>query len=328
MMDVARATGVSHQTVSRVINRPDSVRPATRERVLAAIKELGYRPNLAARALVTDSTRMIGVVSGRSSYFGPASTTAAIELAARGAGYGTLVTSLREGDDSEVDEVLGFLATRGVDGIIVVAPSIGIADAARAAARTAPMVVVADGFEPSARLHAVCVDQELGAKMAVRHLIGAGRRRIAHIAGPSDWFDAQARVRGWRTAMEDAGLDASELYWGDWTAESGYTLGTEILVRLEREPLDALFCSNDLMALGVLAAARDQGVPVPERLAVVGYDDTAGAEYYAPPLTTVSQPFEEMGRLCVEVLLRAIAGEAGVRHSVPPTLKVRRSSSL
>ena len=327
MMDVARAAGVSHQTVSRVLNRPESVRPGTLARVQAAIKELGYRPNLAARALVTDSTHMIGVVAGRSSYFGPASTTAAIELAARGAGYGTLVTSLREGDEPEVDEVLGFLMTRGVDGIIVVAPSDGIAAAARAAARTAPMVVVADGFEPCPRIHAVSVDQELGAKMAVRHLIGGGCRRIAHIAGPSDWFDAQARVRGWRTAMEDAGLEASDLYRGDWSAQSGYALGTEILVRLDQDPVDALFCSNDLMALGVLAAARDQGVQVPERLAVVGYDDAAGAEYYAPPLTTVSQPFEEMGRLCVEVLLRAIGGEEGARHSIPPTLKVRRSSS-
>ena len=149
MVDVARRAGVSHQTVSRVLNNPASVRPATRERVLAAIEELGYRRNMAARALVTDSSRMIGVMTAFSHFYGPASTTAAIELAARRSNYGTLVTSLQVGDEKEIDEALGFLVNRGVDGLIAVAPSTGIARAAGRTARGVPMVVVADGFAPS-----------------------------------------------------------------------------------------------------------------------------------------------------------------------------------
>ena len=120
--------------------------------------------------------------------------TAAIELAARRSNYGTLVTSLQVGDEAEIDEALGFLVNRGVDGLIAVAPSTGIARAAVRAARGVPMIVVADGFAPSEHIHVVSVDQGLGAGMAVRHLAGRGRSRIAHIAGPGDWFDARARA--------------------------------------------------------------------------------------------------------------------------------------
>ena len=215
MVDVARRAGVSHQTVSRVLNEPASVRPATRERVLAAIEELGYRRNMAARALVTDSSRMIGVMTAFSHFYGPASTTAAIELAARRSNYGTLVTSLQVGDEEEIDEALGFLVNRGVDGLIAVAPSTGIARAAGRGAGGVPMVVVADGFAPSERVHVVSVDQGLGAGMAVRHLVGRGRSRIAHIAGPGDWFDARARAAGWRAALEDSGLEAVDPVEGD-----------------------------------------------------------------------------------------------------------------
>ena len=315
---------MSHQTVSRVLNSPASVRPATRERVLAVIEELGYRRNMAARALVTDSSRMIGVMTAFSHFYGPASTTAAIELAARRSNYGTLVTSLQVGDEEEIDEALGFLVNRGVDGLIAVAPSTGIARAAVRAARGVPMVVVADGFAPSEHIHVVSVDQGLGAGMAVRHLAGRGRSRIAHIAGPGDWFDARARAAGWRAALEDSGLEAAGVVEGDWGPESGYRAGVELLTG-EAAP-DAVFCANDLMALGLLAAARDLGVDVPGDLAVVGYDDTAGAGFFSPPLTTLGQPFDELGRLCLEVLLEGVSGEAGRSHSISPTLRVRRSS--
>ena len=326
MVDVARRAGVSHQTVSRVLNNPASVRPATRERVLAAIEELGYRRNMAARALVTDSSRMIGVMTAFSHFYGPASTTAAIELAARRSNYGTLVTSLQVGDEEEIDEALGFLVNRGVDGLIAVAPSTGIARAAGRTARGVPMVVVADGFAPSEHIHVVSVDQGLGAGMAVRHLAGRGRSRIAHIAGPGDWFDARARAAGWRAALEDSGLEAMEAVEGDWGPQSGYRAGVEFLTGRAGQVPDAVFCANDLMALGLLAAARDLGARVPGDLAVVGYDDTAGAGFFSPPLTTLSQPFDELGRLCLEVLLEGVDGAAGRSHSISPTLRVRRSS--
>ncbi|MDO4901362.1 LacI family DNA-binding transcriptional regulator [Actinomyces sp.] len=326
MMDVARLAGVSHQTVSRVINRPDSVRPATLAKVRNAINQLGYHPNMAARALVTDSTRMIGVVTTGSHFQGPASTTAAIEVAARQAGYATLVTSLkREAGDAgnEIREVFDFFVERGVDGVIAVAPQTWIATAAERVARSVPLVVVADGLAPSRRIHVVSVDQELGARMAVGHLLGLGRSTIAHLAGPADWYDALARARGWRSALEDAGREAPTMLIGDWSSERGYEVGAEIVTR---GLPDAVFCANDLMALGMLAALRDQGVRVPEDVAVVGFDDTPGTAFFSPPLTTVRQPFDELGVLCMEVLLRAIDGEEGTAHSISPTLRVRRSS--
>ncbi|WP_233188266.1 LacI family DNA-binding transcriptional regulator [Actinomyces qiguomingii] len=327
MMDVARLAGVSHQTVSRVINRPDSVRPATLAKVRDAIDQLGYRPNLAARALVTDSTRMIGVVTTGSHFQGPASTTAAIEVAARQAGYATLVTALkREKADAsnEIREVFDFFIERGVDGVIAVAPQTWIATSAERVARAVPLVVVADGLTPSERIHVVSVDQELGARMAVGHLLGLERNSIAHLAGPADWYDALARARGWRSALEDAGREAPVMLNGDWSAERGYEVGAQMVAR---GLPDAIFCANDLMALGMLAALRDQGVRVPEDMAVVGFDDTPGTAFFSPPLTTVRQPFDELGVLCMEVLLRAIDGEVGTTHSISPTLRVRRSSA-
>lgn len=323
MMDVARLAGVSHQTVSRVLNAPDSVRPATLEKVRAAIAQLGYRRNMAARALVTDSTRTIGVVTAGSRFFGPASTSAAIEVAARRAGYATLVTALNHGSGAEVAEAFDFLVGRGVDGIIAVAPQTRIATAVERAARAVPLVVVADGFSPSERIHVISVDQELGARMVVGHLLGRGRRRVAHVRGPSGWFDAAARIRGWRAAVEDAGAEPGELLEGDWSPERGYAAGAELVAR---GLPDGVFCSNDLMALGALAALRDRGIRVPADVVVAGYDDVAGAAFFSPPLTTVRQPFDELGRLCMEVLLQAIGGDEGAAHSIPPTLQVRRSS--
>ncbi|WP_245690349.1 LacI family DNA-binding transcriptional regulator [Actinomyces ruminicola] len=326
MMDVARLAGVSHQTVSRVINRPESVRPATLAKVRDAINQLGYRPNMAARALVTDSTRMIGVVTTGSHFQGPASTTAAIEVAARQVGYATLVTALKRDErdaEKEIREAFDFLIARGVDGIIAVAPQTWIATSTERVARAVPLVVIADGLAPSERIHVVSVDQELGARMAVGHLLGLGRETVAHLAGPQDWYDALARARGWRIGLEDAGHEAPPMLVGDWSAECGYEAGTEMVARGLPE---AVFCANDLMALGMLAALRDQGVRVPEDIAVVGFDDTPGTAFFSPPLTTVRQPFDELGVLCMEVLLRAIDGEAGATHSISPTLRVRRSS--
>lgn len=325
MMDVARAAGVSHQTVSRVLNAPDSVRPATRERVQAAIEELGYRRNMAARALVTQRTRMIGVVTAGSHFFGPAATTAAIENASRAAGYACLVVSLAHTTQNEVGEVLDFLVNRGVDGIIVVAPRTWIATSVRRAARTLPVVMVADGFAPGDGVHVVSVDQELGARMAVRHLLSTGRRRIVHISGPSDWFDAVARTTGWRTTLEDAGCDIPEVLTGDWSAQRGHEIGSALVAR---GLPDAVFCANDLTALGLLASFFEHGVRVPDQVAVVGYDDVDGAAFFAPPLTTVRQPFDELGALCLEVLLAAIDGASASAHSIAPSLRMRVSSAV
>ena len=202
MMDVARLAGVSHQTVSCVLNDPESVRPVMREKVREAMAQLGYRRSSAARSPVAESTRTIGIVTAGSHFFGPASTVAAIEIAARRVSYASLVIALNRSLDDEVAEALHFLIARGVDGIIVVAPQTHIVTSVERAAWAVPLVVVADGFPPSKRIHVVSVDQELGARTAVDHLLGLGCQSVAHVRGPLDCFDAAARVCGWRAAVE------------------------------------------------------------------------------------------------------------------------------
>ena len=189
-------------------------------------------------------------------------------------------------------------------------------------ARSVPIVVVADGFEVSQGMHAVSVDQRHGARLATQHLIGLGHRQIAHISGPDDWFDARERVIGWREALEDAGLEVPEVMVGDWSAESGYAMGGRLL---DEGLPDAVFCSNDTMALGLLACLADLGIRVPDDISLVGYDDANGAAFFQPPLTTIRQPFEELGARCVEVLLEAIEGHEPEPQRIRPSLRVRRS---
>ena len=322
MMAVARLAGVSHQTVSRVINSPDTVRPETRQRVEEAIRELGYVRNLAARSLITQQTALLGVAWTGAGYFGPSSTVAGIEVAARAAGYATLVAALENPDDDEVAQVFKGFRDRGVEGIAIVAPHERMARLAREHSTGIPTVLVAD-TSPDAGCHVVTVDQRLGGRLATSHLIERGCHRIAHISGPLDWFDARERVSGWRDALVEAGLPVPEVIVGDWSAESGYAAAQRMLA--DGDLADAVFCGNDATALGLMAGLRDAGIDVPGQVSVVGYDDSIGAAYFAPPLTTVAQPFTELGGACLEVLVAAINGGAPARTQLAPRLRVRRS---
>lgn len=324
MMDVAKLAGVSHQTVSRVLNQPESVRAKTRERVEVAMAELGYSPNLAARALVTSQSALLGVVWTGANYFGPSSTVAGIEVAARSAGYSTIVGALTATNEGDVGGIFSSFRARGVDGIAVVAPYDRMLTLAQESAGGIPTVLVGD-IGPDSGLPVVSVDQELGARLATQHLVDGGARRILHISGPPDWFDAKSRIRGWRRTLEEAGLDVPEVIVGDWSAPRGYQLAQE-LVDADDLP-DAVFCGNDVIALGLLAGFRDRGVDVPGQVSVVGFDDIDGADYFAPPLTTVRQPFEELGGLCVEALVDAMGEAAPTVRTLAPTLKVRASSA-
>lgn len=324
MSDVAQAAGVSHQTVSRVVNGSEQVAPATRDRVEAAIRDLGYRRNLSARALVTQRSGLVGIVASGFPHMGPASTVGAIELAARAAGYATMVAVLADPFSEQVGEVYDSFLSHGVQGIIVVAPQEELADQARAATRGTPTVLVADLGRPDDQFHLVAVDQPLGARLATRFLIDRGLRSILHISGPRGWFDAETRILGWQASLVEAGLAVPHLLEGDWSAATGYRIGRELVAA---GPLpDAVFCANDLTALGLLAALREAGLRAPDALSVVGYDDIDGARYLDPPLTTVRQPFADVGTRCMQVLLAAIDGAPPSRHAIAPTLIERAST--
>ena len=217
--EVAAAAGVSRQTVSRVLNAHPSIRPETRERVLAAMADLNFRPNRAARMLTTARSRTLGVLAASaSSLFGPASSLDAVETAAREAGYFVTVAHAASLDKEGLEAALDHLLAQAVEGVIVIAPQARAQDAMRALALDVPSVTLhGAGIEGD---DGVFVDQVEGARLATRHLLAAGHRRIAHLCGPADWSEAVARRDGFLAEMAGAGGRAQVSRRGDWAAAS------------------------------------------------------------------------------------------------------------
>jgi DNA-binding LacI/PurR family transcriptional regulator len=325
MTDVARLAGVSHQTVSRVINGSPQVRDATRERVLVAMRALDYRPNSAARALVTGRSRTLGVVSFDTTLYGPASTLYSIERAAHDADYLITIVSLEALDRASVLSAVERLRMQGVDGILVIAPLAGAAEALVDLPRDLPVVAVEAG--PAGVLPVVAVDQRAGAALATRHLLDLGHPTVAHISGPLDFLEAGQRIDGWRATLEAAGAGVPEILVGDWSPCSGYELGRRLV---RSGDASAIFVANDQMALGVLRALHEAGVDIPGQVSVVGFDDIPEAQYFTPPLTTVRQDFGEVGRTSLRLMLEMMEAEGEVPSSPPmvaPELVLRSSTA-
>ena len=322
MSDVAAVAGVSHQTVSRVLNGHPSVRPETRQRVLDAIVALGYRRNTAARALVTRRTGTIGIVASGSALFGPTSTLIAVESAARDAGMFVSVATVAQWEAQGIHEVLEHFMSQGVEGVVVIAAHDEAIVAVQAFDAPIPVVMVGPKNLPG-RLRSVAVDQYAGARLATRHLLDLGHTQVSHLAGPVDWLDARARIRGWQDELGAAGITAGDPIEGDWTAGRGYEVGLELL---DGVLPTAVFAANDQLALGLLRAFAEAGVRVPGDVSVVGFDDVDGSAHFFPPLTTVRQEFGALGRRCMQLLLGAIAGDAVQPELIEPRLVVRTSS--
>jgi DNA-binding LacI/PurR family transcriptional regulator len=323
MLDVARVAGVSHQTVSRVLNDHPSVRPETRARVQAAIAELGYRRNPAARALATNRSSTIGLLTATWTRSGPLSTLVAVEEASRSAGLWVSIASLSAYDHESVRSAFDHFLDQGVEGIIVIAPVKEAVQAALAVALDVPVVIVAPGVDPGSRTLAVGVDQRGGARLLVRHLAELGHIRIAHLAGPRGWLDAAERERGWREELAVRGLASAELLPGDWTAGSGFDAAAGL------DPATtAVFAANDQMALGLVRALVEQGIRVPQDVSVAGFDDIEIAGYALPPLTTVRQDFDALGVAAVRALLGLLSGGSSEHGTlVEPVLLVRASTA-
>jgi DNA-binding LacI/PurR family transcriptional regulator len=339
IFDVARLAGVSHQTVSRVLNDLPNVRPATRQRVEQAITQLRYTPSQAARSLVTRRSRTIGLITTGGPDYGPSSTALGFNEAARDARYAVSMASMLESDPASLRQAVDLLLRQNVEAIVLIAAHRGALDAVRGIELGVPLVAVEsthrDGF------HRVSIDQYQGARILVDHLVGLGHRRIAHLAGPADSVDALERVRGWRDALSEHGLVAREPLVGDWTPASGFRLGRELVADLGVGDDDdgrsgerfgglftAVFAANDQMALGVIHALSERGLRVPGDVSVVGFDDIPEAEHFAPPLTTMRQDFPELGRTIMSTLLEVLsdADSVGVVRSVPQLI-VRESTA-
>jgi DNA-binding LacI/PurR family transcriptional regulator len=324
MADVAKLAGVSHQTVSRVINGSDLVRPDTRERVLAAMRMLDYRPNTMARALATGRSRTLGVVSFDTTLYGPASTLFGIHRAAHDEGYFISTLSLRSLDRESFLGAVERLRGQGVEGILVIAPQ---TDAAHSVLQLPDdLAVVAVEAGPERGVPVVAVDQVAGASEATRHLLELGHQTVWHVAGPEDWLEAQQRIAGWRQVLLASAARVPEIQVGDWSAGSGYEIGRRLAIDPQ---VTAVFVANDQMALGLLRAMHEAGRAVPGDVSVVGFDDVPEAAYFTPPLTTVRQDFMEVGRQSFHLLLQEIADgtRSSRRLTVPADLIVRESTA-
>ena len=321
--DVARLAGVSYQTVSRVLNDSPSIRPTTRQRVLDVISEINYRPNQAARTLVTSRSRTIGVLSTQTAHYGPQTSVNAIEAAAREAGYRLSITSIASGDYPSIRGALDYLLSQSVEAIVVLAPQVRVFEALEELSINVPFVTL-KSTGPGAG-HSLSVDHVGGARMATRHLIELGHTEIVHISGPKDWIEADDRMNGFLSELNEAELRARAPILGDWTAHFGYYAGLEML---RFRDFTAVFCGNDQMALGFAHACRELGLDIPGDISLVGFDDIPEAAHFSPPLTTVRQDFAEVGRRAVSLLLNELGGDSEHAHEIiAPQLVVRNSTA-
>jgi LacI family transcriptional regulator len=331
--DVARRSGVSTKTVSRVVNHERHVHSDTRERVLLAIEELGYRPNAVARSLVRKRSLTIGVLTYGLERYAPSRFLIGAQHEAAKHGYALLLALLQPELPIRMDEVLEDLLSRRVDGIIWQAPDVANTHRWITPQRLAHMPPIVLSGLPNPHVTTVTVDNYVGGLLAVEHLLAQQWQRIGYLAGPAELPPNSERWRGWHDALCGAGREPDEslVVSGVGTAQGGAGAMSALLGR--RPDVDAVFCFNDAMALGAMRAATLAGRRPGVDLGVVGYDDVAEAAFYTPPLTTVRQRNAEMGVEAVRALVRAIElQQSGDERPVPlliqsrPELVVRESS--
>ncbi len=302
IFDVARLAGVSHQTVSRVLNDLPNVRPATRERVERAIQQLRYIPSPAARALVTRRSRTIGLITTGLPEFGPSTTAVYFNEAAREERYAVIMASLLTADAAALRQAAETLVRQNVEAIVLITTNRSTLGLLEGMDLGVPFLAVAS---QAGGQHRLSLDQYAGARRAVRHLIDLGHTEIRHVAGPVESMDALERIRGWRDALGEHELVAHEPILGDWSAASGYEAGRRLLA----DSFTAVFCGNDQMALGLIHALTEGGRTVPDQVSVIGFDDVPEAAHFSPPLTTMHQDFAQLGRDAMEVVLAVLGDE-------------------
>jgi DNA-binding LacI/PurR family transcriptional regulator len=324
IFDVARLAGVSHQTVSRVLNDLPNVRASTRDRVEEAIKQLRYVPSPAARALVTRRSRVVGLITTGGPDYGKSMTALHFGSTAREARYSVSTVSMLEADDAALRAATEMLLRQNVEAIVLIATSIDVVQALDRMEIGAPIITVASGRDEG--FGSVSVDQYRGAHAITTHLIELGHRDIRHVAGPSDSWDALERIRGWKGAMTERRLPTREPLVGDWSPRGGFEAAKEF----EGDEPTAVFASNDQMAMGVIHGLRTQGLVVPDDVSVAGFDDIPEAEHANPALTTVRQDFRTLGRDAFAAVIAAIDDDTdrlrALRHL--PELIVRESTGI
>jgi DNA-binding LacI/PurR family transcriptional regulator len=325
MVDVARLAGVSQKTVSRVVNGAPHVRPDVRDRVNRAIEQLGYRPNVAAQALARERSHTIGVLTLGTRLFGPSRRVFTLEHEARRLGYTMALTSVPDLSAQSVAAGIDALLKQGIEGLVVEVPT-HLIDLDPAQLAGLPVVTSAGWIAGVQHQAVVDFDQEAACRELTRYLLELGHSTVWHVAGPRDWDAAQSRLHGWRAALREAGLRAPRVFYGDWSAASGYEQGRKLAAR---DQVTAVFAANDHMAMGLLRAFHEAGREIPDDVSVVGFDDVPEAEFQMVPLTTVGLDADQAAERILAELMLMIEG------AEPPTgtvtlsgaeLIIRRSS--
>ena len=331
MTDVARQAGVSQKTVSRVVNGEPHVADAIRAKVQEVIDEMGFRPNAAARALVTRRNQRIGMVTLSTSLYGPASILEGVDSALRDSGYYLSVARTQGNDVAGLQAAIDELVTQDIAGLVLSEPidlghpDLRIPNGLPVLSFDSPTPDTL-ATEPRPDELVMGADEMAGARSATEHLLALGHRTVHHVGGTEGWAATARRVSGWRDALSDAGIDAPAVVHGDWSPRSGYEATTELL---RRGGVTAIFAANDHMAIGAIRAVEQAGLRVPGDVSIVGFDDAPEAEYLSTPLTTVRQDFAEVTRLAMHRLVRTIEGNPPAeRHRlVPAQLVVRESAA-
>lgn len=321
--DVALAAGVSHQTVTRYLNGFQGIRPATRERVEHALRELDYRPNLAARALTTGRSLRIGAVTHELDQFGPSKILQSAADAARDAGYVLDIVTVDPTRPELLEQSLDLLRMHSLAGVLMMSSTDEMTEAFSRAAFDVPVHIAAEPDDTSGPEASELTT--FGFPALIDHLIGLGHERFIHVAGPRDWPAARNRTRAYTLAVESRGATSAAIIHGDWSARSGHA-AMDHLAR-DLSGASAVIAANDQMAIGVMLALSERGLDVPGDISVTGVDDIAEAAYVSPPLTTLRVDFAAQGRAAFTTLLDKIADAEDAREPAQHAeLVVRRST--
>jgi len=324
--DIARVAGVSHSTVSRALRKSPLVNPKTTAEIQKIAEDLGYQPSAVARGLVTRKTYTIGVVVTTIADPFVSEVVIGIELAANDHGYSVILAN-SNADPAREKSVVHSFAERRVDGIVVTSSRVGVLYTPLLAQMMVPIVLI-NNQHPGEFVHSVMIDNVQGSREATAHLIGLGHRRIAYIGDQYGHQSDAERMQGYREGLDCAGLPfVPELVvHGDSRPEEAI-VAMDKLLALD-DPPTAVFCYNDMTALGVLRSMHIHGVRVPEDISIVGFDDLFIASYTQPQLTTVRQPMRKMGRMAMESLLKLMSGQTSAESvKVPAELIVRESTA-
>ncbi|MGB4476255.1 MAG: LacI family DNA-binding transcriptional regulator, partial [Bacillota bacterium] len=328
--DIARKVGVSPSVVSRALNNKYGVKESTRQAVLRAAKELGYHPNVAARSLVTKRTEMIGVIIPDISEPFYSRMIKGMEYVASKTGYTLLFSNSYESLEQS-KAVVKMVEAQRVEGLIVVGSSLKERDYIYSLIDKGTPFVVIERHYSDPRMNCIWVDNVVGGYVATKHLIQCGHTRVAHISGDLDVEVAAERLKGYKKALDEAGIPFSPdlVVSGAFVWQDGYHGMKALLSRTPR--CTAVFAGNDSMAYGALQAIAEAGLSVPQDISVIGFDDLEFSSLTNPPLTTVRQPRYEMGRDAARLLVTCLeqsTQDKGMKICYPPEIVIRRSTSV